>query len=114
MAGRTELRRAYLAVPRLAAAARGRAAGLRGDGLDFARAGLGVDVLRELALGALRDFEGDACALLEHLEDIHRDRGEMCEDIRAAAVGFDEAEALRVVEPIHRACRQFSSSEQSS
>src|SRR5438105_626153 len=106
MPRRMELRRAHLAVPRLPIS--GDAAGLRGDGLDLgARARLGMDVLRELALGALRDLERDARALLERLEAFHGDRGEMREDVRAATVGLDEAETLRVVEPFHRASRHF-------
>ena len=78
---------------------------MRRDGLDLAGAGLGMDVLRELALGAFGDVEIHARALLERLEAFHRDGREMREHVRTAAVGLDETETLRVIEPFDRARR---------
>ena len=57
-----------------------------------------------LAFGALGHFEADLLALFEGFETVHLDCGEMREQILAAIVGRDEAVALRVVEPLYRAC----------
>src|SRR3569832_757483 len=103
MPARMKLRRPHLRVPRLAVAA----AGLGGDGSDLTGARLGVDVLCQLALRTFRDFERDSRALLERLEAVHRDRGEMREHVGASTIGLNESEALRVVEPFHRTCCHF-------
>ena len=52
-----------------------------------------LDVRGLLALLALGDVEGDLFAFLQCLEPVHGDRGEMREQIFAAVVGRDEAEA---------------------
>src|SRR5438477_12305867 len=57
------------------------------------------DVRGLQALGALRDFELDVRAFGEGAEAIALNRGEVYEHILAALRG-DEAEALRVVEPL--------------
>src|SRR5258708_7469644 len=54
-----------------------------------------------LALRAFLDLELDLLVLLEGLEARTLDLGEMGEEVLAAAVGFDEAEAFGVVEPLH-------------
>ena len=69
----------------------------------------GLDVGGLLALRALGDFEGDLLAFLQRLEAIHVDGREVREQVFAAAVRGDEAEALRVIEPFydascHNAC----------
>src|SRR3569833_1401068 len=61
----------------------------------------GNDVLRLEALLALRDVELDLLALLELTETLSRDVGVVSEDVAAAAVLLDEAEALFRVEPLH-------------
>src|SRR5688572_26451352 len=62
----------------------------------------GLDVARLLlALVARGDFERHLLAFLERLESRHVDGGEMGEEILAAAVRSNEAEALRVVEPLN-------------
>src|SRR5690606_38643749 len=53
------------------------------------------------ALRALRDLVTDALAFLQAAEALGLDRREVHEDIRAAVLGCDEAEALGVVEPFH-------------
>src|SRR6185369_4477021 len=52
-----------------------------------------------LAFGASLDLELDLLVLLEGLEARTLDLGEVGEEILAAAVGLDEAEALRVGKP---------------
>src|SRR5687767_7828658 len=53
------------------------------------------------ALRALRDFVTDALAFLQAAESLGLDRREMHEDIGAAVLRCDEAEAFCVVEPFH-------------
>ena len=60
-----------------------------------------TDVLRQHALGALHQLEGDAAALLERPVAFRLDGREMGEHVRPSAFGLDEAEALGVVEPFH-------------
>ena len=63
-----------------------------------------LDVARLLlALVSLRDFEGNFLTFLERFEARHVDRGEMREEIFAAAVRRDETETFRIVEPLDRA-----------
>src|SRR5690348_1953471 len=62
-----------------------------------------LDRDRLLALGAVLHFEFHLLVLLQGLEAAALDLGEMGEEVLAAAVGLDEAEALRVVEPLHGA-----------
>src|SRR5438105_392720 len=63
-----------------------------------------LDVRRRRALLALRHVERDLLALFQRFEARALDRAVVGEQILAAAVGRDEAEALGVVEPLHRAC----------
>src|SRR3954465_13264910 len=60
-----------------------------------------LDRRRLLALRAVLDLEFDFLVLLEGLESRTLDLGEVREEVLAAAIGFDEAEALGVVEPFH-------------
>src|SRR5690349_13686575 len=53
---------------------------------------VGLDVLRQLALRPGGNLEIDARALLEGLEALHGDGGEMREHVRASSVRLDEAE----------------------
>jgi hypothetical protein len=59
-----------------------------------------LDVGSLLALGALHDFEGDFFAFLQGLETIHVDRGEVREEIFAAIVRRNKAEAFGIIEPL--------------
>src|SRR5574341_887919 len=63
----------------------------------------GADVRRLQALGALVDVELHLLPLGEAAEPFGLDGGVVTEDVAAAAVLGDEAEALRVVEPLHGA-----------
>src|SRR3954465_4745687 len=65
------------------------------------RASGGLDVGRLLALGSLGHFEADLLTFLQCLEPRHVDRGKMREQVFTAAVRRDEAEALRIVEPLN-------------
>ena len=65
-----------------------------------ARRSESVDVLSLGALGALGDLELDARVVLEGLEAGACDRRVVDEDVSAAAVLCDEAEALVVAEPL--------------
>src|SRR5450432_2848272 len=69
-----------------------------------------LDVGGLFALRTLRDFEGDFLAFLQRLESRHVDRGEMREEIFATAIGSNEAETLRVIEPLHGTCCHFCNS----
>src|SRR5688500_17601774 len=60
----------------------------------------GAHVLGLGTLGALGDLELDALVLLEGLVALHLDRGEVHEDVVAAALLRNEAEALLGVEPL--------------
>ena len=62
----------------------------------------GADVRRLQALGALDDVELDLLALREAAEAVGLDGRVVAEHVLAAAILRDEAEALRVVEPLHR------------
>src|SRR5258708_23069761 len=62
-----------------------------------------LDLRCLLALGAFLHLELDLLVLLEGLEAGALDLGEMGKEVVAAAVGFDEAEAFGVVEPLHGA-----------
>src|SRR3954451_18250061 len=59
------------------------------------------DVLRLRALGALGDLELHALVLVQRAVALGRDRRVVDEDVCAAAVLGDEAEALLSVEPLH-------------
>ena len=54
-----------------------------------------------LAFLAVYDLERYFLPFLERLEPLHVDLREMCEQVFAAAIGGDEAEALRIIEPFH-------------
>src|SRR3982751_2428950 len=60
-----------------------------------------LDVARLLPLRAGGDVELHLLAFLERLESGHVDGGKMREKIFAAAFRRDEAETLRVIEPLH-------------
>src|SRR5262245_16078268 len=62
-------------------------------------------VLGRGALGALDDVELHRVTLGEGLETVALDRAVVHEAVFLAAVGGDEAETLRVVEPLHLAGR---------
>src|SRR5215467_9647226 len=68
----------------------------------------GLDVLHLRALRPLRDLEADLLILFQRLEPASLDRREMREQVLAAAVGSDEAEPLRIIEPLYRACSHCS------
>jgi len=57
-----------------------------------------------LPLWAASDFETNSLTFLQGLEALALNRGEVDEEILAAAFGGDEAEALRIVEPFYGAC----------
>src|SRR5829696_3053405 len=63
-----------------------------------------LDLLRLGALLTLRDVELDLLALLQLAVAATLDSRVVNEDIGAAAVLLDEAEALFAVEPLHGAC----------
>src|SRR5438309_870496 len=60
-----------------------------------------ADVLRLQALRALHDLELDLLAFRERAEPLRLDGGVVAEDVSAAVVLGDEAEALRIIEPLH-------------
>ena len=63
----------------------------------------GADALGLGALGALADLELDALVLFQAAEAVALDLRVVHEDVSAAAVWGDEAEALLRVEPLDRA-----------
>src|SRR4051794_34580516 len=70
----------------------------------------GLDVLRLRALGALGDLELHALVLVQRAVALALDGRVVHEDVGAAAVLSDEAEALLGVEPLHRTlCHAVSS-----
>src|ERR1043165_4764796 len=64
-----------------------------------------LDVRGLRALVALNYFEGHALTFGQRLVAVHRDRGEVDEDV-VAAFAFDEAVALLVREPLDGALSQ--------
>src|SRR5438128_1331406 len=74
-----------------------------GAGRSEAGTSDGAHVLRLRALLALRHVEVDALVVVEALVAVAGDAGEVDEDVGAAVVGSDEAEALFAVEPLHSA-----------
>jgi hypothetical protein len=70
---------------------------------------LWLDVGCLLALRAGGDIEADALVLRQGLEAGRVDRREVREQVVAAVIRFDEAEALGVVEPFHSASRHVFS-----
>src|SRR5262245_49196850 len=77
--------------------------GLAGTGEPGGAEGVSLhfpDVGRLQALGASRHLELDLIALAEALEALSLDGAVMDEDVLAALLG-DEAESLRIVEPLH-------------
>src|SRR3954470_20565634 len=73
-------------------------------GFDFLGSGL-PDVLRLQPLRPLHDLELDLLPFRERAEAIHLDGGVMTEDVVSASILGDEAEPLRVVEPLHGTSR---------
>src|SRR3954469_12262806 len=69
-----------------------------------------TNVLRLRTLGALRDVELDLLVLVEGLVALRLDRGVVNEDVVAAVLLGDEAEALLSVEPLHGALCHVSRS----
>ena len=69
----------------------------------------GLDIGRGRTLLAGAHFEGDLLAFLQRLVAVHLDRAVMGEQVLAAVIGRDEAEALGVVEPLHGAVRHVIS-----
>jgi hypothetical protein len=65
------------------------------------------DVRGLLALRAGDHLEHDLLALLQGLEAVHLDGGEVREQIFAPVIRGDEAVTLGVVEPFHSACSHF-------
>ena len=74
---------------------------MRGHGLSRSA----LYVLRQLAFGAGGELEGHPGALLEGFEALHGDGGKVRENVCAAAVGFDKAETLCIIEPFDSASR---------
>src|SRR6266496_3503115 len=64
-----------------------------------------ADVGRLQALRPLHDLELHLLSFREAAEAVHLDRGVVAEDVLATVVLGDEAEALRVIEPLHDAGR---------
>src|SRR5947207_9440882 len=64
----------------------------------------GLDVGGARALGALLDLVLHLVVLLQRLEPARLDGREVHEEILAAVIGRDEAEALGVVEPLYGTC----------
>src|SRR6266480_3112031 len=64
----------------------------------------GLDVGGARALGALLDLVLHLIVLLQRLEPARLDGREVHEEILAAVIGRDEAEALGVVEPLYGTC----------
>src|SRR5882672_7064143 len=69
-----------------------------------------LDVRGGRAFLSLRHVEGDLLAVLERLVARALDRAVVREQILAAVIRRDEAEALRVVEPLHGACWHINQS----
>src|SRR3954469_25723375 len=63
-----------------------------------------LDVRGARALGALLDLVLELVVILQRLETRRLNGGEVHEEILAAVVGRDEAEALLVVEPFNGTC----------
>lgn len=62
------------------------------------------DVRSLLALGASSFVVGHALIFAQGLETFALDRGEMCEEVFAAAVRSNETKTLSVVEPLNGTC----------
>lgn len=62
----------------------------------------GPYVLGQIAFRALGQFEGHAAALFERAKPVHLNRTEMGKHVAAAALGLNESESLRIIEPLHR------------
>src|SRR5918999_1560234 len=68
-----------------------------------------LDVGRRRAFLPLRHVERDLLAVFQRFEARSLDRAVMGKEILAAVIRRDEAEALRVVEPLHGTCRHVVS-----
>src|SRR5918992_1355550 len=86
-----------------------RARGPRAEGIGWGLGSDGADVVRLRALLALAGFEANPLALLQRLVPSPGDGRVVDEDVLAAVVGGNEAEALLAVEPLHGAVRHISS-----
>lgn len=74
---------------------------LRYSYFNFSTTSGRLDVLSLKPLRALGQVEGDLLPFRESAEAIHLDGGVVAEHVFTAAVLHDEAETLRVVEPLH-------------
>src|SRR5207253_9648258 len=74
----------------------------------------GLDVGGARALGALLDLVLHLVVLLQRLEPARLDGREVHEEILAAVIGRDEAEALGVVEPLYGTGTHVRSEEHTS
>lgn len=63
-----------------------------------------LDVGGLIPLGAGGDVEGDFLVFAKALVSLALNRREMREEVLAAAIGRDKAEALAVVEPLNGTC----------
>ena len=68
----------------------------------------GLDIGRLVALGAGGDVKGNLLVFLECLETTALNRGEVREEILAAAVRSNKSETLSVVKPFHSTCGHYS------
>src|SRR5262249_13187519 len=73
----------------------------------FARLRDGADVRRLQALRALHHFELHPLAFDQRAEAFRLDGSVVAEDVLATAVLRDEAEALRIIEPLHFTSSHF-------
>src|SRR5690606_29350520 len=73
-----------------------------GSGVDDRRSVEPNDVLRGGTLRPVDEIELDPLTLREGLESLHLDRGVVHEAVTGAALGRDETEPLRVIEPLDR------------
>jgi hypothetical protein len=73
---------------------------------------LRLDVRSLLALRARGDLEAHTLVLGQRLEAGGVDCREVCEQIVATIIGFDEAEAFCIVEPFHGTSRHVSLSQE--
>jgi hypothetical protein len=64
------------------------------------KSGGALNVRGLLAFRPLRDIERNLLAFFQRLEAIHRDGGEMREEIFAAIIGSNKAETFGIVEPL--------------
>src|SRR5262249_12021032 len=64
-----------------------------------------TNMLGQIALRTLHQFESDLGTLAEGAEALHFDGRKVREHVCAAPFGFDESEPLRIVKPFHASDR---------